>query len=160
MLADASGYLPDDILVKVDRASMDVALEVRVPLLDHRVVELSWEIPERLKLKNGQTKWILRELLSRYVPRSHFERPKQGFAVPIGEWLRGPLRDWGESLLDERALSEVGFLEPVAVRSLWKDHQRGKTDAKSMLWRILTLQSWLEQTTVDSPFQRIAGRSA
>ncbi|HEX9660126.1 MAG TPA: asparagine synthase C-terminal domain-containing protein, partial [Rhodothermales bacterium] len=143
MLTDALGYLPDDILVKVDRASMDVALEVRVPLLDYRVVERSWTIPDDLKRRPGESKWILREILSNYVPRSYFERPKQGFAVPLDDWLRGPLRDWGESLLDKRDIAATGLIDPKAVQALWRDHLDEGSNAKTMLWRILMLQSWL-----------------
>ncbi|HEY5564185.1 MAG TPA: asparagine synthase (glutamine-hydrolyzing), partial [Rhodothermia bacterium] len=143
MLTDALGYLPDDILVKVDRASMDVALEVRVPLLDYRVVEQSWTIPDHLKRRPGESKWILRELLGKYVPRSYFERPKQGFAVPLDDWLRGPMRDWGESLLNSRDIAATGLIDPKAVHALWQYHLDQGRNATTMLWRILMLQSWL-----------------
>lgn len=156
MLVDALGYLPDDILVKVDRASMDVALEVRVPLLDHRVVERAWSIPEDMKVRGTETKWLLREILSRHVPRSLFERPKQGFAVPLNDWLRGPMRDWGETLLDSRAIADDGLLDPDAVSALWRDHVEARSDAKTMLWRILSLQAWLREATSEAGPRRPA----
>jgi len=150
MLADGLSYLPDDILVKVDRASMDRALEVRVPLLDHRVVEFSWSLPERMKYRDGVTKCILRTLLARYVPNEMFERPKHGFAVPLHDWLRGPLRDWSEGLLDPTSLSGHGFVDPKAVSGLWRDHLAARSNAKTMLWRILTLEAWKKSLERDA----------
>jgi asparagine synthase (glutamine-hydrolysing) len=144
MARDLVTYLPDDILVKVDRASMAVSLEGRVPLLDPDVVEFAWTLPADYKIRDGQTKWPLRQLLYRHVPRELIDRPKMGFGIPIGEWLRGPLRDWGESLLDERRLASEGLLHPAAVREAWAMHQAGRGNMQYRLWPILILQQWLE----------------
>jgi asparagine synthase (glutamine-hydrolysing) len=144
MALDAVSYLPDDILVKVDRAAMAVSLETRVPYVDHRVVEFAWRIPQNLKIKDGTTKWILRELLYRYVPRDLIERPKMGFAVPIGDWLRGPLRPWAEALLDESRLRSEGYLRPEPIRKTWELHLSGHSDHHARLWVVLMFQSWLE----------------
>ena len=144
MMTDLHGYLPDDILVKVDRSSMNVGLEARVPLLDHRLVELAWRLPVELKYRNGQGKWLLRQILAEDVPPRHWDRPKQGFGVPIGEWLRGPLRDWSESLLSRDRLVREGFFRPDPVRSTWQQHLSGPVDHGAYLWDILMFQSWLE----------------
>lgn len=141
---DAAGYLSDDILTKVDRASMQVSLEARVPMLDHRVVEKAWTLPQDLLIKGGQSKWILREILKKYVPDFNFERPKMGFGVPLGSWLRGPLREWGEELLDLRCLKQHDLLEPIPVRNMWEQHLSGSDQFQYQLWDILMLQSWLE----------------
>jgi asparagine synthase (glutamine-hydrolysing) len=142
---DMVTYLPGDILTKVDRASMAVSLEARAPLLDHRLVEFSFRIPSSVHLRNGQSKWLLRQVLERHVPRALFERPKMGFGVPVGTWLRGPLRDWAEALLDERRLRETGLLRPEPVRALWKRHLSGAENAQYLLWPVLMLMAWLER---------------
>lgn len=140
---DSVTYLPDDILVKVDRAAMSVSLEARSPLLDHRVFEQAWRLPQRLKYRNGQTKWILRQLLYKRVPREMIERPKMGFGMPIDHWLRGPIRDWAETLLDEKRLAAQGLLDPAPIRERWKAHLEGANWAYP-LWDVLMLQSWLD----------------
>lgn len=143
--ADLVDYLPNDILTKVDRASMAVGLEARVPLLDHRVVEMAWRLPLQVKIRNGQSKWALKQVLYKYVPRNLIERPKQGFGVPLGEWLRGPLRDWAESLLDVRRLRQEGFLDPEPIRGKWEAHLRGDANEHYRLWNVLMFESWLDE---------------
>jgi len=144
MFLDTITYLPDDILAKVDRASMGVSLETRIPYLDPRVVECAWKIPLSLKIRNGQGKWILRQILYKYVPQELVERPKAGFAIPLANWLRGPLRGWSESLLNERRLAEGGFFDPLLIRSIWSQHLAGKGKWALLLWCVLMFQAWLE----------------
>lgn len=144
MLADQATYLADDLLAKVDRASMAVSLEARVPLLDHRLVELAWRLPLAQKIRDGRGKWPLRQLLSRYVPQALVDRPKVGFSVPLAEWLRGPLRDWAESLLAPEALRRDGILEPAAVRRQWTAFTSGRDDLALSAWALLQYRDWWE----------------
>ncbi len=145
MLADALLYLPDDVLVKVDRAAMATALETRIPLLDADVVELAWRLPYSRKVDGDVGKVVLRDVLARHVPRALFERPKRGFAVPLGAWLRGPLRDWADALLDERRLRDDGYLDPAPIRARWTEHLAGRRDWQSSLWIVLMWQAWREE---------------
>jgi asparagine synthase (glutamine-hydrolysing) len=142
MYLDAVSYLPDDILVKVDRASMGVSLEARCPLLDYRLFELAWRFPLAWKFAPGKGKLPLRRTLARYVPERLWERPKSGFGVPVGEWIRGPLREWAEDLLSEAALRETPALNPVPVRRRWREHLSGRFDWVSPLWAVLMFQAW------------------
>ena len=144
MAVDALTYLPDDILVKVDRAAMAVSLEARAPFLDRDVVEFAWRIPVGAKLRDGKGKWPLRRVLDRYVPPHLLERPKMGFGVPLDEWLRGPLREWAGDLLSPERLQREGFLDPAAVGRTWQAHQRGGQQAGHALWSVLAFQSWLQ----------------
>ena len=144
MYLDLVTYLPDDILVKVDRAAMSVGLETRLPFLDHNLVEQAWRLPMDMKLRGGQGKWLLRKVLNRHVPPELVERPKAGFDLPLGEWLRGPLREWAETLLDPGRLRRDGYLEATPVAELWALHLAGRRDAGYRLWSVLMFQSWLE----------------
>jgi asparagine synthase (glutamine-hydrolysing) len=142
MLTDSLSYLPDDILCKVDRAAMGVSLETRVPFLDHRVAAFAWTLPLNMKIRHGKGKWLLRELLYKYVPQHLIERPKMGFGLPIDSWLRGPLKDWAESLLNEKDLKELGYMNAGYVRTMWNDHLSGRKNLQYELWNILIFRDW------------------
>jgi asparagine synthase (glutamine-hydrolysing) len=144
MALDGLTYLPDDILVKVDRASMAVSLETRAPFLDRNLIEFAWSLPMHMKIRGGQGKWLLRQLLDRYLPRELTERPKMGFGIPLDTWLRGPLRDWAESLLAEDRLRREGYFRPEPVRAAWRAHLAGQASYGYRLWSVLMFQAWLE----------------
>jgi asparagine synthase (glutamine-hydrolysing) len=153
---DTITYLPNDILVKLDRATMAFGLEGRIPFLDPRVVEFAWRLPLRMKVRPNQGKWLLRQVLYRYVPRNMVERPKMGFGVPLDSWLRGPMREWAEALLEPRRLQQEGFFEPRAIREKWNDHLAGRGAWQFHLWDILMFQLWLErQNSVAKPHPRV-----
>ncbi len=139
---DMLTYLPDDILTKVDRATMAVSLEGRCPILDHRVIEFALSLPRELKIAGTRTKIILKEVLARHVPRALFERPKQGFESPIADWLRGPLKDWAEDLLDPGAMRADDLLDPAPIRQKWTEHQSGRRNWQYALWNVLMFQEW------------------
>jgi asparagine synthase (glutamine-hydrolysing) len=142
LLADQLAYLPDDQLARVDRASMAASLELRSPLLDHRVVEFSWRVPAHMKLRGTTGKWLLRQALYRRVPREIIDRPKMGFSIPIDEWLRGPLRTWAESLVDDGSIRRDGLLDPEPIRRAWLDLQSGRRHTGMGLWAVIMFQAW------------------
>lgn len=145
MALDSVHYLPDDILVKVDRAAMALSLETRVPMLDHELVSFAWSLPADYRIRAGVTKWPLRQVLGQYVPDTLFDRPKMGFGIPIGQWLRGPLRDWAETLLDHRRLEREGYFDAGLIAQLWKDHLSERRNWAYRLWNILMFQAWLSE---------------
>jgi len=145
MAYDLISYLPTDILTKIDRAAMSVSLETRVPFLDPEVIEFSASLPIELKIRGGVTKWALREVLFKYVPKDLIERPKMGFAIPLADWLRGPLKDWAESLLDEKRLHEEGFFNVEFVRGKWEEHLHLRANWEHQLWNVLMFQAWLDE---------------
>ena len=144
MVRDATGYLPDDILTKVDRASMAVSLETRVPFLDHRLAAVAARIPLAMKVRGGKGKHILRQALFERAPAALFDRPKAGFAVPVGQWIKGPLREWAEGLLDSKRLASEGYFDPLIVHARWADHLSGRRDSTAAIWSILMFQAWIE----------------
>jgi asparagine synthase (glutamine-hydrolysing) len=146
MAYDLVTYLPTDILAKVDRAAMSVSLETRVPFLDSDVIKFAAALPLEYKIRHGVTKWILRKVLYKYVPKNLIERPKMGFDVPLAEWLRGPLRGWAENLLDENRLKNEGFFDAFLVRNKWDEHISGKRNWHLQLWNVLMFQAWLENS--------------
>jgi asparagine synthase (glutamine-hydrolysing) len=146
MYADTMTYLPDDILVKVDRAAMAVSLETRVPMLDHRLVEFAWRLPLHMKVRNGEGKWLLKQVLRKYLPVAMLDRPKMGFGAPVGDWLKGPLRDWAESLLSLDQLTSQGLLNPQQVREQWSRHLDGVRAGGDSLWQLIAFQAWLSHS--------------
>jgi asparagine synthase (glutamine-hydrolysing) len=157
-LLDQLTYLPDDILVKVDRAAMATSLETRTPLLDHRVVEFAWRVPMQQKIRSGRGKWLMRELLYRDVPRHLIERPKQGFAVPLDAWLRGPLREWASDLMEAGSLRRTGFFEAAEVQRRWQEHLSGKRNWQYQLWDVLMFQAWHREAAAGSRSDAPEGR--
>jgi asparagine synthase (glutamine-hydrolysing) len=143
MILDTLGYLSDDILTKVDRAAMANSLESRMPLLDHRIFEFAWKLPHNYKIRNGTGKWLLRQLLYRYVPKNLIERPKMGFGIPVDDWLRGPLKEWSGDLLSTSRLKKEGYLNNAHVKRMWEEHQAKKRNWGANLWTVLMFESWL-----------------
>jgi asparagine synthase (glutamine-hydrolysing) len=152
---DLLHYLPDDLLVKTDRAAMGAGLECRSPLLDHRLVEFAFALPNQLLIRNGTKKWILRRVLQRHLPHQLIDRPKTGFSAPIADWLRGPLRAWASDLLAPECVNQAGFLNAAKITAVWQEHLLGRSDRSSILWGVLMFQAWLghyksQTTTIDT----------
>jgi len=154
MLCDLLCYLPDDILVKVDRASMGVSLEVRTPLLSHKLVEFALSLPIQFKLRDGRGKWLLRNLLYKHVPKQLLDRPKHGFSIPLAQWLRGGLREWASDLLTKSSLEKHGHFHTSVIQKRWKEHLTGKVNWDSFIWSIVMFQSWI--STLDGSIPTIA----
>jgi asparagine synthase (glutamine-hydrolysing) len=144
MYCDFKAYLPDDILVKVDRAAMAVSLETRAPFLDYRIIEFANALPTHYKIRNGMSKWILKQVLYEYIPSKYFNRPKTGFSVPIDSWLRGPLKDWAWGLINPKRLENEGYLNSAIIHEKWNQHQNGKGNYQYQLWNVLVFQQWLD----------------
>ena len=144
MAVDSVTYLPDDILTKIDRAAMAVSLETRVPFLNKEVIAFAWKLPLKYKFRDGKGKWVLREILNKYVPKKLVERPKMGFDMPIDSWLRGPLREWAEDLINEKKIEGRKHIKPVLVRKKWKEHLDGTNNWQDHLWNVLIFQQWLQ----------------
>ncbi len=153
---DLISYLVGDVLTKVDRATMAYGLEARAPLLDYRLVELSWQIPSHVHIGEGKGKHVLRAILEKHVPRAMIERPKSGFGVPIGDWLRGPLRDWAEALLAPAALDDLGLVNTTQLRAIWQAHLDGRINAQYGLWNVLMLQAWMQEQAKAQSLARAA----
>ena len=147
---DMLHYLPDDILTKIDRASMAASLELRVPLLDHRVVELAWQIPEKMKTNGKDSKLILRKILADHLPSELFERPKTGFGIPLSDWIRGPLSSWVEDLINPSMVKKYGILNSDIVWKIWQEHRSGRQDWGYWLWDLVSLQAWLEENSAST----------
>jgi len=145
MALDSVGYLPSDILVKVDRAAMNASLETRAPFLDARTVCAAWSLDLSHRIRDGVGKAVLRDILYRHVPKQLIERPKQGFSIPIDDWLRGPLRAWADNLISEELMEAFGVLQPQTVRDVWREHLSGRRNHGHLLWSLLMLQQWLQQ---------------
>ena len=148
MYQDCISYLPDDILTKVDRAAMFTSLETRVPFLDHNVVSLSWQLPMNMKIRNGQTKWALRQILYRYVPKNLIDRPKSGFEIPLSLWLKGPLKEWAQDLLNKSRIDQEGIFNSEMIEKTWNEHISGEYNWSSKLWSILMFQCWYEKQNI------------
>ena len=146
MLQDSITYLPDDILVKLDRAAMSVSLETRVPFLDPRVIDFAWTLPMKYKIRGSETKWILREVLSKYLPKHYTDRPKSGFSIPLDDWLRGPLRGWAEELLNEESINDKDLLNFGQINLIWEEHKKGEANRGALLWNVLMFQLWIKSS--------------
>ena len=150
MFCDTMTYLPDDILCKVDRAAMATSLETRVPFLDHRIAEFAWKLPLNMKIRDGQGKWILRKILSDNIPNELIDRPKTGFGIPVGHWLRGPLRDWADDLLNPSRINAEGYFHEGLITKIWNQHLDGSHDWTAKLWTILMFQAWLSEQNINN----------